>query len=185
MKKFTVVLVLVFVALFATGVIAANENGVFLPLVYRGPALAPPTETPVFTETPTSTPEDVDPTASLPTETPTPTPKYIDGYNWVIVGWAKNMDDVLVIYGGKPGYCYDILYTKVEKTIYLEAAKIPVNECDRDGYNPEADWPPPEYPPPTALPPEFGDYYAYKLELGINAKEVCSVFWPENCNDVP
>ena len=57
MKKFTVVLVLVFMALIATGVIAANENDVFMPMVYGGPIVAPPTETPIFTETPTSTPE--------------------------------------------------------------------------------------------------------------------------------
>jgi len=178
MKKIAFVLVLVIVALIATGVIAADENDVFLPLLYGGPALAPPAETP------TSTPENVNPTATLPTETPTSTPDNEGGYNWVFVGRAGNIEEILEFFGVSPGYCYDILYTKVEKTIYLEAAKIPVSECDRDGYNPAADWPPPEFPPPPSLPPEFAYGDVFKLELGINAKKVCSVFWPDNCVDV-
>jgi len=134
MKKLTLVLILVITALLASSVIAANENDVFLPLLYGGPAVAPPAETP------TSTPEIVDPTPALPTETPTTTPDNEDGYNWVFVGRAGNVEEILEIFGVSPGYCYDILYTKVEKTIYLEAAKIPVSECDRDGYNPAKEY---------------------------------------------
>lgn len=179
MKKIAFVLVLVFVGLIATGVIAANENDVFLPLLYGGPALAPPAETP------TSTPENIDPTATLPTETPTSTPDNEDGYNWVFVGDAYNDEEgFTVVWGHRPGYCYDLIHTKVEKTIYLEAVKIPVSECDRDGYNPAADWPPPEDPPPANLPPEFDWGEIYKLVLDVNAKQVCSVFWPVNCVDV-
>jgi len=178
MKKIVIVLVLVFVALISTSVIAANENGVFLPLIYGGSTLISPTETP------TPTPEDVEPTATLPTDTPTSTPGFDDDYNWVFVGRAGNVDGVLIIYGVSPGYCYDVRHTKVEKTIYLEAVKIPIGDCDRDGYNPDADWPPPEFPPPPSLPPEFAYGDVYKLVLDINAKVVCSVFWPENCKNV-
>lgn len=177
MKKYTIVLVLVFMALLATGVIAANENGVFLPMVYGGQTLAPPTETP------TSTPEEVEPTAT-PTETPSPTPEHGDDYNWVFVGDAYKDGEFTVVWGHKPGYCYDLIHTKVEKTIYLEAERIPASECDRDGYNPDADWPPPEFLAPPSIPPEFDWGHIYKLELDINAKVVCSVYWPENCVDV-
>jgi len=161
MKKIVIVIVLVFVALISTSVIAANENGVFLPLVYSGSTLI------------------------SPTETPTPTPEAGDGYNWVFVGRAGNVDGVLIIYGVSPGYCYDVRHTKVEKTIYLEAVKIPIGDCDRDGYNPDAAWPPPEFPPPSSIPPDFAYGDVYKLVLDINAKVVCSVYWPENCKNVP
>jgi hypothetical protein len=179
MKKITFVLMLVISALLASGVIAANENDVFLPLLYGGPAVAPPAETP------TSTPEVVDPTPALATETPTTTPDNEDGYNWVFIGDAYNNEEGLtVIWGHKPGYCYDLTHNKVEKTIYLESVKIPIGECDRDGYNPAAEWPPPEFPPPPSLPPEFDYGHIYKLVLDINAKVVCSVYWPENCVNV-
>jgi hypothetical protein len=182
MKKYAFAIVIALVVLLVTGVIAADENDVFLPLVYEGHSLAPPDGTPIFTETPTSTPTET-PT-STPTETPTPTPEGGEDYNWVFVGRAGNLDDTLTIYGVSPGYCYDILYSKVEKTIYLEAAKIPVDECDRDGYNPDADWPPPEFPPPPSLPPEFAYGDVFKLVLDVNAKFVCSVYWPSNCVNV-
>ena len=160
MKKIAFVLVLVFVGLIATGVIAANENDVFLPLLYGGPALAPPAET------------------------PTPTPKYVDGYNWVFVGVAYNdKDGSTVVWGHRPGYCYDLIHTKVEKTIYLEAVKIPLDQCE-PWKNKDAPWPPPEFPPPTELPPEFDWGEIYKLVLDVNAKVVCSVYWPVNCVDV-
>ena len=176
MKKYVLVIVLVFGALLASGVIAANENDVFLPLVYGGAKLATPTETPIFTETPPST----------PTETPTLTPEAGEDYNWVFVGdaYKDRETEETVIWGHKPGYCYDLIHTKVEKTIYLEAVKIPVDECDRDSYNPDAPWPPPEFPPPPSLPPEFDWGHIYKLVLDINAKVVCSIYWPENCVNV-
>jgi hypothetical protein len=160
MKKFTFVIILVVTALLASGVIAANENDVFLPIVYGGPTLPPPSET------------------------PTPTPEYVDGYNWVFVGVAFKQDEFTVIWGHKPGYCYDLKHNKVEKTIYLEAVKIPVSECDRESYNPEAPWPPPEFPPPPSLPPEFDYGHIYKLVLDVNAKVVCSVYFPANCVNV-
>lgn len=175
MKKFTIVLVFVFMALLATGVIAANENGVFLPMVYRGPVIAPPSETP------TSTPEEVEPTAT-PTERPSPTPEEGDDYNWVFVGDAYKDGEFTVVWGHKPGYCFDLIHTKVEKTIYLEAERIPLDQCER--WEGPAPWPPPEFPPPNELPPEFDWGHIYKLELDINAKEVCSVYWPVNCVDV-
>lgn len=169
MKKYAFVLVLVIVALFATGVIAEDINDVFLPLVYGGATLAPPTETP---------------TQAPPTKTPVPTPEFVDGYDWVFVGLAYQDEDTTVIWGHKPGYCYDLSHTKVEKTITLEAVKIPDNECDRSTYNPDAPWPPPDFPPPISLPPEFDWGHVYKLVLNVNAKVVCSGYWPDNCYDV-
>lgn len=160
MKKFAAVLVIVTVALSVTGVIAADVNDVFLPLVYGGPTLMPPTET------------------------PTPTPEYVEGYDWVFVGLAYKDGESTVIWGHKPGYCYDLLHTKVEKTITLKAVKIPDSECDRDSYNPAAPWPPPDFPPPTQLPPEFDWGHVYKLVVNVNAKVVCSGYWPDNCYNV-
>jgi hypothetical protein len=173
MKKYAFVIALVLLAIFASGVIAEGENAVFIPMVFGGPIVEPATETPTPTEPLT------------PADTPTPTQEYVDGYNWVFVGRAGNIDDTLTIYGVSPGYCFDIQYLKEEKTIYLEAAKIPIDECDRGGYNPDAEWPPPEYPPPAYLPPDFAYGDTFKLVLDINAKVVCSVYWPENCVAVP
>ena len=173
MKKYAFVIALVGLAVLASGVIAEGENDVFIPMVFGGPIVEPATETPTPTETLT------------PTEMPTPTQTYVDGYNWVFVGRAGNEGEILVIYGVKPGYCYDIVYSKEEKTIYLEAVNIPINECNRDDYNPNGEWPPPEFPPPASLPPDFAYGEIFKLVLDINAKQVCSVYWPNNCWIVP
>ena len=114
-----------------------------------------------------------------PTSTPEP-----HGDAWVYVGGVIKRSGNLVIFGAKPGYCSDVEWVKQGGVIRVTAYEIPISECDRSGYNPDAPWPPPYYPVPTTLPPEYPFYDAWTLKLDTNAQKVCGTYFDGNCVDV-
>ena len=53
-------------------------------------------------------------------------------------------------------------------------------DCNRDNYNPDAPWPPPEFPPPVG-PPEFGQFELFKVVMNAGPGRVCGTL---NCVEV-
>ena len=104
-----------------------------------------------------------------PTETPTPppTPVTLPGYDWVFVGAAFSYEppETLLVYGLKPGFCYDVLHKKDGSVINLWAQKT--DDCNPEDWHGE-EWPPPEFPIPSTIPPEFDHGEIFRIEIPVN-----------------
>jgi len=87
-------------------------------------------------------------------------------YNWVFVGAAFSYEppETLLVYGHKPGFCYEVLYKKDGSDVNLWSQPNP--DCDPNEWHGQ-DWPPPEFPPPPSLPPEFDYGEIFKLEIPV------------------
>ena len=115
-----------------------------------------------------------------PTETPTPppTPVTLPGYDWVFVGAAFSYEppETLLVYGLKPGFCYDILHDKNGSVVNLWAQKT--NDCNPEDWHGQ-DWPPPEFPIPATVPPEFDYGEIFKIEIPVN-----TLYFLRACSDL-
>lgn len=115
-----------------------------------------------------------------PTETPTPPPTPVTppGYDWVFIGAAYSYEppETLMVYGHKPGFCYDVLHKKDGSDINLWAQKT--NDCDPEDWHGEV-WPPPEFPIPETIPPDFDYGEIFKLEISVNDLDFLSA-----CSDL-
>lgn len=147
-KYFVVLCWTLFIVLLSVSAIALTAAGqmLFIPMIFGN--------------------DGIDPTAT-PISTPT-------AYTWAYVGMAFERGDQLKIYGIRPGYCYEMRYTKNVKTVNISSEKITLDECDREGW--AGEWPPPEYGIPLEFPPPFmwGEVFSMKLDMG--AKKVCGSF---------
>jgi hypothetical protein len=100
-----------------------------------------------------------------PTQTPAPPPTP-PGYDWIFVGVAFSFEppETLVVWGHKPGFCYDVLYKVDGSVIDLWAQKS--SDCNPDDWHGEV-WPPPEFPVPPSIPPEFDYGEIFKIEIPV------------------
>jgi len=147
----------------------SSGQNAYLPLVFCDTCPPPPT--------PTNTPKP--PTPIPPTPTPTPTP--IDGeggYTWLFAGRAGPDGEDTVVFGIVPGVCY---YAKIDhyeldgKMVILRSQKYKLDTwpCVQENFNPDMQWPPPEYDVPPEVPPPFGWGDTFKQYIPGNYKYVC------------
>ena len=100
---------------------------------------------------------------------PSPTPEA--GYTWTWIFHADVQGSKLGIWGAKPGYCYNVVVDR-GATVNIESEKN--TNCNRDDYNPDAPWPPPEFPPPEGMP-EFGQYELFTIVMNKGPQRVCGM----------
>ena len=146
------------------------EHQAYMPIIHD--ASADPTATPSPTHTRTPRP---------PTRTPTPMPTIVDGEGgetWAYIGYVNKDGSETLIVAAIPGFCYYLEVDHFEqfgKLVVMRSQKIKMDTwpCVKENYNPDADWPPPEYPVPTVLPPDFGYGESWVSSIPVNVKFVC------------
>jgi len=191
---------LIFVLLLATGVTAAQQETLYMPLVFKNGVLYD-TPTPTVTATPTKTA-----TPKPPTPTPTATPTLVQaegGNSCVYVDFAwRNSDGSTTIAGLVPSVCsymtqYDVQAGGTLLIVKANRIKTDTYGCEESDFGPLVEWPPVDSdcppPPEDELRDEWGrilwgDFEtlthpnSYQVVCGYC--EECGYPYTVNCVDV-